>query len=121
MANSLELRVPFLDYRLMNYSTGIDSKFKTTIFNKKIILKKVAERYVGKDIINRRKQGFAAPVEIWMRKKVIEHFSKVIDFEFIGKFLSHDDVYKNIDLFLTRKKIELFRFIHTLLFHVGID
>ena len=114
MASSLEMRVPFLDYRLVNYSMTIDSRLKTSVFNKKIILKKLAERYISENLIYRRKQGFAAPVEIWMKQQGIHYIRKVIDFEFLSKFIQLTDVNKDIDLFFNRgtdKALQVYSYI----------
>lgn len=62
MAHSVENRVPFLDYRIVEYAFSIDPK----LFNKKgvlkYLLKKVAERYLPKEYIYRAKRGFSTPV-----------------------------------------------------------
>ncbi|HOQ48450.1 MAG TPA: asparagine synthase (glutamine-hydrolyzing), partial [Candidatus Kapabacteria bacterium] len=64
MSHSIEARVPFLDHRIVEFSTALKANCKmpdgkTT----KYILKKAVESILPKDIIYRRKQGFAAPVE----------------------------------------------------------
>ena len=70
MSHSIEARVPFLDHRIVEFSTALKANCKmpdgkTT----KYILKKAVESILPKDIIYRRKQGFAAPVEEWLRKE----------------------------------------------------
>jgi asparagine synthase (glutamine-hydrolysing) len=68
MAHSIEARVPFLDHRLIEFVMSIppDKKIpdkKTT----KYLLKKAVEPILPKEIINRPKQGFWAPVNEWMK------------------------------------------------------
>jgi len=70
MANSIEPRVPFLDHRIVEMSFALDFKKKipdgkTT----KFLLKKASEGIIPNEIINRKKQGFAAPVTEWLRKE----------------------------------------------------
>ena len=65
MANSLEVRTPFLDYRLVNYVFSIDSKLKVGNTNK-YLLKKVALKYIQEEIINRPKKGFNPPYNEWL-------------------------------------------------------
>lgn len=70
MANSIEPRVPFLDHRIVEMSFALDFKKKipdgkTT----KYLLKKASEGIIPDEIINRKKQGFAAPVTEWLRNE----------------------------------------------------
>jgi asparagine synthase (glutamine-hydrolysing) len=68
MAHSIEARVPFLDHRLVEYTISIPDKFKVPNFNEpKYLLKKAVEDILPHNIIYRRKQGFAAPVDSWFR------------------------------------------------------
>ncbi len=65
MAHSIESRVPFLDYRLVELAASIPARAKVNGDNPKLILKEAARGRVPDSIINRRKQGFAAPIESW--------------------------------------------------------
>ena len=69
MATSVEARVPFLDHRLVEYSMTIPQQFKIRNGEPKYILKKAVEGIVPNNIIYRKKQGFAAPVNEWLRKE----------------------------------------------------
>ncbi len=79
MSHSIEARVPFLDHKIVEFTTSLraDKKMpdgKTT----KYILKKAAESILPQDIIYRRKQGFAAPVEEWLRNQWFSYASDEI-------------------------------------------
>jgi asparagine synthase (glutamine-hydrolysing) len=65
MAHSIESRVPFLDYRLVELAASIAPRDKVSGNDPKLILKRVARGKVPESIINRRKQGFTAPVDSW--------------------------------------------------------
>ncbi|MCX7879513.1 MAG: asparagine synthase (glutamine-hydrolyzing) [Ignavibacteria bacterium] len=70
MAHSIEARVPFLDYRLIEFTMSLPQKLKvpngrTT----KYLLKKAAERILPKEIVYRKKQGFWAPISEWLRNE----------------------------------------------------
>ncbi len=65
MAHSIESRVPFLDYRLVELAASIPAESKVRGDDPKLILKKVARGRVPDSIITRRKQGFTAPIESW--------------------------------------------------------
>lgn len=76
MAKSLEGRVPFLDLELMDFVESVPAKFKIKGLTQKYILKKAASKWIPKNNINRKKIGFATPVDEWFRadlKKEIEN------------------------------------------------
>lgn len=66
MASGVEVRVPFLDKELVEFSTIIPCDLKMKGTETKYILKKVAERYLPKEVIYRSKTGFGAPVRKWI-------------------------------------------------------
>lgn len=68
MAHSVEARVPFLDYRLVEFTLNLPDHLRLPDGKTpKLLLKRAAERILPGDIIYRPKQGFAAPVDVWMR------------------------------------------------------
>jgi asparagine synthase (glutamine-hydrolysing) len=66
MAVGVEVRVPFLDLNLVEFSQSIPTSMKMRGKETKYILKKVAERYLPHDVIYRPKTGFGAPVRKWI-------------------------------------------------------
>lgn len=68
MANSIEVRVPFLDLPLVDLSFQLPTSMKMKGKETKYILKKVAEKYLPTDIIYRKKTGFGAPVRQWVKQ-----------------------------------------------------
>lgn len=69
MLVSLEARVPLLDHHLVEFAATIPSKFKLCNGETKYLLKKIAEKYLPYDLIYRPKQGFAIPIEKWIRNE----------------------------------------------------
>ena len=69
MAASIEARVPFLDYRLVEWSYKLNSNLKIRKFVNKWIVKKSAERWLPREIIYRKKFGFDVPVAEWLRNR----------------------------------------------------
>jgi asparagine synthase (glutamine-hydrolysing) len=65
MANSIEVRTPFLDYRLVDYLYSIKTDIKVGNTNK-YLLKKIAAKYIPEKIINRTKKGFNSPYNEWI-------------------------------------------------------
>lgn len=66
MAFSVENRSPFLDYRLLQFAFSLESRFKIRDGVTKWILKKVASKFIPREIVDRiDKRGFSAPLNIW--------------------------------------------------------
>ena len=67
MANSLEVRSPLLDHKVIEFAAKIPSLLKTNGDSKKIILKKAFERILPAELMNRNKHGFEVPLDKWFR------------------------------------------------------
>lgn len=67
MHHSLEVRVPFVDHKLMEFSAAIPPEIKMKWFRKKYLLKKAVKDIIPKQVINHRKQGFVGPMTQWMK------------------------------------------------------
>ncbi len=70
MATSIEARVPFLDHLFIRYALSISPKLKTRGGELKYILKKAVRGLIPDEIINRKKQGFAVPIDDWVNDKL---------------------------------------------------
>ena len=67
MANSVELRVPLLDHKVLEFAASLPPSFKLKGFTPKYILKKALSERIPKEIRNRKKTGFPVPYESWLR------------------------------------------------------
>jgi asparagine synthase (glutamine-hydrolysing) len=67
MLVSLEARVPFLDYRLVPLVLSLPDKYKIRCLTTKWFLKKIADKYLPRQIVHRTKRGFTVPVSSWIR------------------------------------------------------
>jgi len=67
MWHSLEVRVPFLDHKLVEFVATIPSQLKLKGWEKKHILIKSMEGILPDSILRRRKQGFSIPLGAWLR------------------------------------------------------
>jgi asparagine synthase (glutamine-hydrolysing) len=85
MANSVEIRVPYLDIELVEFSTKIPVNLKMKGNETKYILRKVAERYLPKEVIYRSKVGFGAPIEHWVRNELDNYIGQNLAKEAIEK------------------------------------
>jgi len=72
MQNSLEVRTPFLDHKIVEFASELPSKFKLSGLKTKYLLKKLALRYLPNEIINRPKKGFGIPITEWLKKDLKE-------------------------------------------------
>jgi asparagine synthase (glutamine-hydrolysing) len=67
MATSVELRVPLLDHKLLEFAAGLPEDFKVRGFTTKYIAKKAFDGRVPREILNRKKAGFPVPFGCWLR------------------------------------------------------
>jgi asparagine synthase (glutamine-hydrolysing) len=67
MAEGVEVRVPYLDLELVKFANSLPVSLKMKGIKTKYILRKVAERYLPKEIIYRPKTGFGGPVRKWIK------------------------------------------------------
>jgi asparagine synthase (glutamine-hydrolysing) len=72
MANSLEIRAPLLDYRVVEYAANIPSALKLNGREKKYILKHAFEKLLPEDVLYRKKMGFSVPLAQWLRNELFE-------------------------------------------------
>jgi asparagine synthase (glutamine-hydrolysing) len=68
MRNGIEGRVPFLDHRMVELSFTIPSSYKRDTQTGKVILRKILEKHLGKELAYRTKTGFNSPLPAWLGK-----------------------------------------------------
>lgn len=68
MRCALEVRNPFLDYRVVPLALSLPDDLKIKGTETKFWLKKLAEKYVPKQVLYRKKQGFAVPMAKWIKE-----------------------------------------------------
>jgi len=78
MASSLELRVPFLDYRLVEFAAKMPSKYKINNGQGKYILKKMMEGLLPDEIIYRKKMGFPTPLKMMFQGALKDYSSDLL-------------------------------------------
>ena len=105
MMNSLEVRSPYLDIDLVDFVRRIPSEWKLRGERTKYILKKAMEPLLPGQLINRRKQGFAAPIGKWFMESKLqwqgENLPPVLSPRFIDRMrLEHRQAKHDHRLFL---------------------
>lgn len=87
MAFSIEARVPYLDYRLIEYSLSIPGALKIQKGQNKILQKKALGKYTVEMILERKdKIGFGTPAQAWMRSPVWEDMTRQ-NYEYVQRTL----------------------------------
>ena len=79
MANSLETRVPMLDIDVIEFAMSLPMDFKINGSNGKFILKELLSKYLPKDAYDRPKQGFALPIESWLKGPLEDWVENLLD------------------------------------------
>jgi len=72
MAHSIESRVPLLDHHVVTFAASLPSHMKLQGGERKRVLKRVAASVLPAEILTRRKQGFAVPLDTWFRSSLRE-------------------------------------------------
>ena len=90
MANSIELRVPFLDKKVLELATTIPLKYRVTRKNTKYALRKAALKRMPLKVASKKKLGFPVPIRVWLRQEkyyniVKEKFCSDVSSEFFNK------------------------------------
>jgi len=79
MAQSIESRVPFLDYRLVEFATGLPDHYKLRQGLTKAVLRTGMSELVPPEVLARRdKMGFVTPEEVWARQSGAEEFRRAL-------------------------------------------
>jgi len=99
MSQSLELRSPMLDKALAEFAWSLPSKYKFTTLKNKIVLKKLAEKYMPYNIIYRKKQGYGVPLARWLRGE-LQDIAKELLFKLPPEIVNKEFVVKLWDEFM---------------------
>ena len=85
MAYSLEARVPYLDHKFVEFVAQLDPGLKQNGKTTKYLLKKLAEKYLPREIIYRPKQGFVMPLTQWLDGALKPRMERALSQEGLGK------------------------------------
>jgi asparagine synthase (glutamine-hydrolysing) len=78
MANSIELRVPFLDHKLLEFAASLPENQKVRGLTTKYIAKRALANRIPEPILKRRKAGFPVPFGAWLRTDLKEYVHEVL-------------------------------------------
>jgi asparagine synthase (glutamine-hydrolysing) len=78
MAHSIESRVPLLDNNVIDFALTLPAAMKIRDGRRKHVLKEVAAQFLPPGLIDRRKQGFGVPLDVWFRGSLRELFADTL-------------------------------------------
>ena len=85
MAYSVEVRSPFLDYRIIEFARTLPMEYRYDNGNQKKILKDILKDYIPEKVFNQPKKGFGVPIEHWMRHELRDEFDNALNDEFLNR------------------------------------
>ncbi|MDR2898773.1 MAG: asparagine synthase C-terminal domain-containing protein, partial [Clostridiales bacterium] len=104
MANSLEVRVPFLDKKVFETASKIPTYFRVNRTATKYAFRMAAKSYVPDDVSERKKLGFPVPIRIWLRdEKYYNVVKEAFTSESAKKYFNTD---KLVDLLNRHKDLK---------------
>ncbi len=98
MANSLEVRVPFLDKEVFDIARKLPLNHRVTKQATKFAFRQAANKHVPKDVADKKKLGFPVPIRVWLREE--ETFNKVkttLTSESSSKFFNTNELVKLLE------------------------
>jgi asparagine synthase (glutamine-hydrolysing) len=102
MAVSLEGREPFLDHKVVEWTSRLPSEFKWRKGVSKYLLRKVLYKYIPKELVERPKQGFGVPVYEWFKKDLKSLYLEYLNPERIKRegLFNHGEVSRLLEDYL---------------------
>lgn len=94
MANSLELRVPYLDHHVFEFAATIPTKYKLKGNTTKYVLREAFKDLLPEEVINRPKKGFPVPTRIWLNEELKEPVKKILRESFTPEYFNYSAVEK---------------------------
>jgi asparagine synthase (glutamine-hydrolysing) len=123
MAVSLEGREPMLDHRLIEYLAQLDSSFKIRNGVNKWLLKQVVHQFIPKELMERPKKPFIAPLMVWFRDDLKEQLKYYLSEESLSKtgVFDHNPIIQLRDDYLAGKKVNYQKLWQVLMFQLWYD
>jgi asparagine synthase (glutamine-hydrolysing) len=100
MAHSLEVRCPFMDHVLVEFAAKIPANLKLKRMRLKYMLRRIGKRYLPREIVRRKKQGFGFPLGPWIRSGQLSAFVQAVLGESVlvkGGIFSADAISRLLD------------------------
>jgi len=85
MAYSVEVRSPFLDYRIIEFARTLPVSYRFMPGRKKRILRDILKEYIPEEVFDQPKRGFAVPIGQWIRKELKDEFIENLSDDFLNQ------------------------------------
>ena len=85
MSVGLETRAPFLDYRVVEFATGLPLDYKIHNNEGKLILRSLLKKHIPRNISNQTKSGFSVPIHEWLRGPLKEWSEDLLSEETLNR------------------------------------
>ena len=123
MANSLEIRAPFLDKRIVEYFLKIPQSLKLKDNRGKWILREILRKYVPNSIIERPKMGFGVPIDSWLRGQLRDWAETLLNETRLKNdgYFDHNHIKKVWNQHLSKKKNWQYHLWDILMFQSWLD
>jgi asparagine synthase (glutamine-hydrolysing) len=103
MANSLEVRSPFLDYEVVDFAAGLPADYKISGLGRKRIVQDAFREIIPPELYNRPKQGFEVPLLNWFRGELKGWiFDELLE----TKFIEQQGLFRQEGITELRKQLE---------------
>ncbi len=101
MANSLEVRTPFLDYRLVDFAFSLPESYKIDKENRKKIVKDTFGYLLPDELLTRKKQGFEVPLLSWFKTELKSTIEELLG----DKFLEEQKIFNSASVRKLKSKL----------------
>jgi asparagine synthase (glutamine-hydrolysing) len=107
MHHSLEVRVPFIDHKLLEFCATIPNNLKIKYNIKKYLLRKEAKNHLPQEVFKQRKQGFASPMTQWINSDIKEYVKEMLCERNLSKhgYFKQKEIDRLLEEHFTRKEI----------------
>jgi asparagine synthase (glutamine-hydrolysing) len=107
MSVALEGREPFLDHRIVEWTSQLPVEFKYKNGVSKYLLRRALYKYIPKELVERPKQGFGVPIYEWFKKELRELYMEYLNVERIKKkgLFNHLEVKRLLEDFLSDRVV----------------
>jgi len=85
MAYSVEIRSPFLDYRIVEFARALPISYRYQKGRQKRLLRDLLNEYIPETLFNKPKKGFSVPIGKWMRYELKKEFDEALNDTFLNK------------------------------------
>jgi asparagine synthase (glutamine-hydrolysing) len=123
MASSLEIRIPFLNHKLIEYAWKIPNTLKSKNSKGKWILREILKNYIPDHLTNRPKMGFGIPLDTWLRGPLRDWAENLLNGTKLsqGGFLNKELVRNKWEDFISKKSNFQYDLWNILMFQAWLD